>query len=70
MIWHAPQYIFTYMILYPPKIVLQQLIPFESIWKSSLYDELHSLDRKAQQNKTSVPSFFNNFLTEKKLLKI
>lgn len=47
MIWHAPRYIFTYTIIYPSKHVLRQLIPFESIWKSSLYDELHSLNTKA-----------------------
>lgn len=70
MIWHVPRYIFTYMIIYPSKLILQRLIPFESIWKSSLCDELHSLNTKAQWNETSVLSFFNNFLTEKKLLKI
>lgn len=45
------------------------LIPFDSIWKFSLSDELHSLDRKTWCNKTLILSFFNNFLPGKKLLK-
>lgn len=46
------------------------VIPFDRIWKLSLSDELHSLDRKTWWNKTLILSFLNHFLPGKKLLKI
>lgn len=49
----------------PTWTILRLCHPFDSIWKSSLSDELHSLDRKTRCNKTLILSFFNNFLPGK-----
>lgn len=62
---YAPCYIFMYMILYPSRLVVQQLIPSKSIWKPGLYDKLYSFNRKALVEWNFSPQLFQQFLNRK-----